>query len=94
MGQVSQAFRRSGVIPTASREGDASASSDSIFNAYAPEVSDQTGRPESPRLVSRPIGRAVVLTAVPPPASAATSDASLWASSVGTATTVDRKSVV
>ena len=80
MGQVSQAFKRSGVIPTTPREGDASTSSNSIFNAYAPEVSDQAGRPDSHRLVSRPIGRSVVLTAVPPPAPSAVSAPSLWSS--------------
>ena len=60
MGQVSQAFKRSGVIPTTPREGDASASSNSIFNAYATEASDQASRPDSPSLVTRPVGRQVV----------------------------------
>ena len=87
MGQVSQAFKRSGVIPTTPREGDASASSDSIFNAYATEVSDHAGRPDAPRLVTRPIGRSVVLTAVPPPAFSTASAPSPWSTaSAGTAT--------
>ncbi len=84
MGQVSQAFKRSGVIPTASREGDASASSNSIFNAYAPEAPDQAG-PDSPTLVTRPVGRSVVLAAVPDPTSSATGVRSPWPS-VGAAT--------
>ena len=86
MGQVSQAFKRSGVIPTTPREGDASASSNSIFNAYAPEASDQAGRSESPRLVSRPVGRSVVLTAFPPAASA-TGAAPSWSSAGAGAST-------
>lgn len=78
MGHVSQAFKRSGVIAATPREGDASASSNSIFNAYAPEVGGQTtARPETPSLVARPIGRSG-LTAVPTPSHAATSSRPQW----------------
>ncbi|MEQ1909446.1 MAG: hypothetical protein ABMA15_11520 [Vicinamibacterales bacterium] len=80
MGQVSQAFKRSGVVPTTPREGDASASSDSIFNAFAPEASDQAGRPDAPRLVTRPVGRSAILTAVPSSAPSATNVLPPWSS--------------
>ena len=91
MGQVSQAFKRSGVIPTTPREGDASASSNSIFTAYASETSEQPGRPDSPSLVTRPLQRSVVLTAVPAPTPGPASVRSPW-SSVSVAATASAPS--
>ena len=92
MGRISQAFTRGGIIDATREEGDASASSDSIFNAFSPEPDTETAQPDSFRAVAtRPIAvpRSVVLTAVPFPASTMSGSMSAWPSaSVGPTTPV------